>query len=73
MKARALAPFDDLKEGVPRAKGDVFEVTEERFEEINSTTFGTLVETVEEKAATRKTTARKTTARKAAASKAKEQ
>lgn len=35
MKARALAYFRDLKERTYRKCGEVFEVTEERFEEIN--------------------------------------
>ena len=48
MKARAKAPFLDLQENVDRATGEVFECSEERFEEINSTRFGTLAERVAE-------------------------
>ena len=48
MKVRAKAPFLDLQENVDRATGDVFECSEERFEEINSTQFGTLAERVAE-------------------------
>ena len=48
MKVRAKAPFLDLQENVDRATGDVFECSEERFEEINSTRFGTLAERVAE-------------------------
>jgi len=43
MRAKALTLFKDLKEGVARKKGDVFDVSEERFEEINSTRYGKLV------------------------------
>jgi hypothetical protein len=44
-----LKPFRDLKEGVKREKvGEVFEVSPERFKEINSTKHGKLVEKVKE-------------------------
>lgn len=48
MKVRAKAPFLDLQENVDRAAGEVFECSEERFVEINSTQFGTLAERVDE-------------------------
>lgn len=48
MKARVLKPFRDLQEGVKRAKGEVFDLSQERFKEINSTRFGKLVEKVKE-------------------------
>lgn len=44
MRARVLRDFNDLKEGVVRRKGDVFEVDEERFAQINATKHGKLVE-----------------------------
>lgn len=49
MKAKALKKYTDLKEGKVRSIGDVFEVTEKRFKEINSNTFGPLVIEVEDK------------------------
>lgn len=49
MKARALSGFFDLKEQVPRSKGDVFEVDQKRFDELANSNFGCLVEAVEEK------------------------
>lgn len=48
MKVRAKAPFLDLRENVDRKPGEVFECSDERFEEINSTRFGTLAERVDE-------------------------
>ncbi len=68
MKVIAILPFDDLQEGVSREAGDSFEVTEERFEEINSTEFGQLVKPAgkEGQATARKPAARKATARKPA-------
>ncbi|BCK01416.1 hypothetical protein [Anaerocolumna chitinilytica] len=47
MKVRALEQFNDLTENVMRKKGDIFTTTEKRFEEINSTSFGVLVEHIE--------------------------
>lgn len=69
MKVKAMAPFRDLEEKVERAKGDVFDVTEERYERINSAGYGNLVEKVEEKQAARKATVRKSSVRKPAARK----
>jgi hypothetical protein len=51
MKAKALKPFVDKKEGVTRKLGDTFTLSKERFEEINSTQFGVLVEAVAEETA----------------------
>lgn len=51
MKARVLKPFDDKKEGVVRVPGDTFALSKERYEEINSTKFGALVEAVAEETA----------------------
>lgn len=51
MKARATAPFLDLRENVDRRAGELFECSEERFEELNATMFGTLAERVDEKPA----------------------
>lgn len=48
MKVRALKGFVDLEENKRRGKGEEFEVTEERFEEINSSKYGKLVEAVVE-------------------------
>lgn len=61
MKVKALKPFLDLKEGVNRASGEVFEATEARFKEINSKGFGDLVEKVPAaKPAAKRTTSRAT-------------
>ena len=46
MKARVLRDFNDLKEGVVRRKGEVFECSEERFEQINGSRHGILAEKV---------------------------
>lgn len=42
MKARCIAPFYDKRAKADREPGDVFECTEARFKEINSTEFGEL-------------------------------
>lgn len=49
MKVKALQTFKDLKENEWREKGDVFEVTQERFDDINShgERYGLLVAKVE--------------------------
>lgn len=44
MKVRTKKGFHDRKGKVFRKKGEVFEVTKERFTEINSTKYGVLVE-----------------------------
>ena len=46
MLARCERAFRDLAEGVPREVGDTFEVTEERYKELNSTRYGQLVSDV---------------------------
>lgn len=48
MKVRALMPFEDMKEHRDRRQGEVFTVSKERFQQINSTNFGVLVELVED-------------------------
>ena len=50
MKARVVGGFFDVKEKVPRSVGDEFELTEKRFNEINSAGFGELVVKVAEEA-----------------------
>ncbi len=59
MKARVLKPFIDKKEGVTRKPGDTFTLSKERYEEINSTKFGVLVDAVAEETAKRKKPAKK--------------
>ncbi len=51
MKAKVLKPFIDKEEGVTRKPGDTFTVSEERYNEINSTSVGVLVEAVAEETA----------------------
>lgn len=51
MKAKAIKPFRDKKEGVTRKLGDTFTLSKERYEEINSTIFGVMVEAVAEETA----------------------
>lgn len=46
MKVKTLIRFRDLKEDKVREVGDTFEVTTKRFEEINSTSFGTMVKQI---------------------------
>lgn len=46
MKVRALRTFNDVKGNKIREKGEMFEVTKKRYEEINSTKYGVLVEEV---------------------------
>lgn len=46
MTVEALTDFRDLREGVMRREGDRFEVTRERFREINSTKYGKLVKEI---------------------------
>lgn len=48
MKAKVKKPFIDKKEGVTRNVGDIFSLSKERYEEINSTKFGELVDEVTE-------------------------
>lgn len=49
MLVRTLIRFSDLKANQIREVGEEFEVTKKRYEEINSTSFGILVEVIEEK------------------------
>lgn len=46
MKVKALIKFKDVKANKIRDKGSVFEVTKERIQELNSTSWGTIVEEV---------------------------
>ena len=48
MKATVLRTFKDLKGKAIRKKGEAFELTKKRFEEINSTKHGALVKEVKE-------------------------
>ena len=48
MKVKTIKKFRDLKEKKVREKGEIFEVNKKRFEEINSTSFGVLVEEIKE-------------------------
>ncbi|MGN8648320.1 hypothetical protein ACTNEO_19950 [Gracilibacillus sp. HCP3S3_G5_1] len=43
MKVQAIRYFFDKKEKVHREENEIFEITEERFKQINSTKFGELV------------------------------
>lgn len=47
MKVKVLRNFKDLKENKFRKANEIFEATEDRIEEINSTKYGALVEVVE--------------------------
>lgn len=51
MRAKVLKPFIDKKDGVIRNLGDTIVLSKERYEEINSTKFGALVEAVAEEVA----------------------
>lgn len=48
MKVKALRNYFDIKAKVRRKRGDTFEVSEERYEEINSTSEGELVQKIDE-------------------------
>ncbi|WP_236910190.1 hypothetical protein [Clostridium sp. Cult3] len=48
MKAKVLRTFNDVKGNKIRKKGEIFEVTKKRYEEINSTSYGTLIEEIKE-------------------------
>lgn len=54
MKVKAIQGFDDLKAKVFRDKGAVFECDEKRFEELNGTQYGQLVEKVAAKRGAKK-------------------
>ncbi len=47
MRAKTVKTFYDLKAKKVRKKGDIFEVSKKRFEEINSTS-GTLIKEIKE-------------------------
>lgn len=49
MRVKVVTEFIDLKNNKKRRKvGEIFEVTKKRYEEINSTSFGFLVEEIKE-------------------------
>ena len=49
MRVKVVRDFIDLKNNKKRRKvGEIFDVTNERFKELNSTSFGVLVDEVEE-------------------------
>lgn len=48
MRVKVIKKFIDKKEGKVREVGEVFDITKKRFEEINSTSFGFLVEEMKE-------------------------
>lgn len=48
MKVKVLRTFNDLKGKVIRKQGEIFEVTKKRYEEINSTSHGDLIEEIKE-------------------------
>lgn len=48
MKVRVIRKFNGIKDNKLRNKGEIFEVTKKRYEEINSTSHGQLVEEVKE-------------------------
>jgi hypothetical protein len=49
MRAKVLKRFYDLQSKTLRLPGEEFNTNQERFGEINSTSFGVLVEVVEDK------------------------
>lgn len=48
MKAKALRKFKDMKKDLTIDEGSIFEITKKRFDELNSTSWGTIVEEVKE-------------------------
>ncbi|HEY4543726.1 MAG TPA: hypothetical protein VIG40_03685 [Tissierellaceae bacterium] len=48
MKAKALIKFYDLEKETLMHPGDTFEITKQRFKELNSTIHGNLVELIKE-------------------------
>jgi len=50
MVIKCIKRFRDLDAGIFREEGDTFEVTEERYQAINTAGYGQLVEKVEETA-----------------------
>ena len=59
MKAKVLRTFRDKDTDLLHRKGKEIEITKKRFEEINSTSFGILVEEIKEKKATTKKSTKK--------------
>lgn len=59
MKARVVSEFLDVEAKCDRSVGDEFECSKERFDAINSTKFGTLVEEVKPAAKAARQRARK--------------
>jgi len=49
MKVKALMKFKDVKANKVREKGSIFETSKERFKELNSTSWGSIVEGIETK------------------------
>jgi Ni,Fe-hydrogenase III large subunit len=64
MKVKVIERFKDLKEGVIREKGDTFDVSKERYKELNS-----VLKLVVEVAEETKPTASKSTVKKRGAKK----
>lgn len=54
MKVKVLRSFINKYSKKRHEKGDILDITEKRFKEINSTKYGTLVEEVKEKKSTKK-------------------
>ncbi|MBU5425010.1 hypothetical protein KQI41_01190 [Tissierella pigra] len=54
MKVRVLKTFRDKDTNILHRKGKGIEITKKRYEEINSTSFGILVEEIVEKKSTKK-------------------
>ncbi len=54
MKVRVLKTFRDKDTNILHRKGKEIEITKKRYEEINSTSFGVLVEEIVEKKSTTK-------------------
>ena len=49
MRVKVVREFIDLKNNKKKRKvGEIFDVTQDRFKELNSTSFGVLVDEVEE-------------------------
>lgn len=47
MKVKVLRTFSDKQKGCINKVGDIIELTKKRYEEINSTSFGQLVQEIE--------------------------
>ena len=53
MKVKVLKRFRNKYSKKIHEKGDVLDITKKRFEEINSTSFGVLIEEIKEKKSTK--------------------